>query len=122
MYSLVRGNTSMKNLLVAFAFLALPVAAWADEDEPLPTRLTLDEPRDEAPKQAYEKQDPEAPRQQAPDSMTIIEYTYRHSELELGVLYTQFGTDLKLDNELGYYLRWGVGLLNNVSVNLTYRY
>jgi hypothetical protein len=107
----------MKGLVAALAFLALPAAAWADESG-LPTRLSLDEPKED------KGQDLEFERQRPDDSssLTPMEFIYRHSELETGVLYTDFDNSLGLQSNLGFYVRWGVEIVPNLSVHLTYRY
>jgi hypothetical protein len=106
----------MKGLIAALAFLALPAAAWAD-DLDLPTRLSLDEPRDRGQDLEFERQRPDDS-----SSLTPMEFIYRHSELEAGVLYTDFDNSLGLQSNLGFYVRWGVEVLPNLSVHLTYRY
>jgi hypothetical protein len=108
----------MKGLVAALAFLALPAAAaWADESG-LPTRLTLDdEPRDKQQEFEFERQRPDDS-----SSLTPMEFIYRHSELEAGVLYTDFDNTLGIQSNLGFYVRWGVEVLPNLSLHLTYRY
>jgi len=106
----------MKGLIAALAFLALPAAAWAD-DLGLPTRLSIDEPRDKGQDLEFERQRPDDS-----SSLTPMEFIYRHSELEAGVLYTNFDNTLGLQSQLGFYVRWGVEVLPNLSVHLTYRY
>src|SRR5262245_38280034 len=106
----------MKSLVAALAFLALPAAAWAD-DLGLPTRLTLDdEPR--------EKQDVENDRQRPDDSaaLTPMEFIYRHSQLEAGSMYTDFDNSLGLRSHLAFYVRWGVEVIPNLCVHMSYRY
>lgn len=107
----------MKCLVLALAFLALPVTvAWADESG-LPTSLSLDEePRD--------RQDIENDRQRPDDSarLTPMEFIYRHSGIEGGMLYTDFDNSLGLKSNIAFYFRWGVEVLPNLQVHMTFRY
>jgi hypothetical protein len=108
----------MKSLVFALPLFLLPAAAaWAD-DLGLPTRMALDE------EPARPSQDLELERQRPDDtsSLTPMEFIFRHSQLELGVMYTDFDSDLNLKSHLGYYLRWGVEVLPHLSVHATYRY
>lgn len=107
----------MKSFVLAIPFLVLPAAAWADELS-LPKRMSLDEdpPRD--------AQDIEMERQRPDDSasLTPTEFVYRHSQLEVGAMYTDFDNSLGLKSHLGYYIRWGVEVIPHLSVHMTYRY
>lgn len=105
----------MKSFVLALPFLVLPAAAWADEDS-LPTRLSLDE--DEP------RQDVELDRQRPDDSasLTPMEFVFRHSQLEVGAMYTDFDNSLGLKSHLGYYVRWGVEVVPQLTVHMTYRY
>jgi len=108
----------MKSLVFALPLFLLPAAAaWAD-DLGLPTRMALDEdpPR--------EQQDLELERQRPDDSasLTPMEFVFRHSQLELGAMYTDFDSSLGLKSHLGYYLRWGVEILPHLSLHATYRF
>ena len=109
----------MKRLVFALPLFLLPAAAaWAD-DLGLPTRLTLDEDPPREPQQELELE------RQRPDdgaSLTPMEFVFRHSQLELGVMYSDFDNDLGLKSHLGYYLRWGVEIFPHLSVHATYRY
>src|SRR5687767_712840 len=106
----------MNSLVLSLAFLALPAAAWGDEAD-LPKRLSLDE-------EPRERQDVELDRQRPDEtaSLTPMEFIYRHSELEAGALYTDFDNSFGLRSHLGFYVRWGVEVVPNLSVHLTYRY
>src|SRR3954470_4213477 len=107
----------MKTLALALAFLSASAAALAGEEAPLPLRMSLDdEPRD--------RQDVENDRQRPDDtdSLTPMEFIYRWSELEAGVMYTDFSSDLHLKSHMGFYVRYGVEILPHISVHLTYRY
>ncbi|RPH35357.1 MAG: hypothetical protein EHM91_17330, partial [Planctomycetota bacterium] len=106
----------MKGLIAALAFLALPAAAWAD-DLDLPTRLSLDEPRDRGQDLEFERQRPDDS-----SSLTPMEFIYRHSELEAGMLYTDFDNSLGLQSNIAFYFRWGVEVVPNLSVHVTFRY
>ncbi len=108
----------MKCFVLALPFLALSAAAaWADDETPLPTRMSLDDER-------RDRQDVEMDRQRPDDTtrLTPMEFVYRHSELEAGALYTQFDHSLALKSHLGYYVRYGVEIAPHVSVHMTYRY
>lgn len=108
----------MKSLVFALPMLLLPAAAaWAD-DLGLPTLMALDE------EPARPQQDLELERQRPDDtsSLTPMEFIFRHSQLELGAMFTDFDNDLGLKSHLGYYLRWGVEILPHLSVHATYRY
>src|SRR6185436_7159081 len=108
----------MKSLVFALPLFLLPcAAAWAD-DLGLPTRMALDE------EPAKPPQDVELERQRPDDtsSLTPMEFIFRHSQLELGAMFTDFDNDLGLKSHLRYYLRWGVELLPHLSVHATYRY
>ena len=110
----------MKYLVLALPFFALPCAAWAADDAPLPTSLSLDVP-------CVQQRPLEAPLQEEErmrlegDSLPVMDYVYRYSELEAGVLYTDWATKLRLDNHVGGYVRWGVAIHPNVNVNLAFR-
>ncbi len=111
----------MKQLVFALPLLLATAAAAAAADEVcLPLRMSLD---DEV-REVREKQDLEQERQR-PDSteqLTPMEYFYRYSELEAGMMYTDFGNALHLKSHLGYYVRYGVEILPHVDVHITYRY
>jgi hypothetical protein len=107
----------MNCLILALSFLASPAAV--DGDVPcLPTRMSLDEePRG--------RQDVEQDRQRPEESserLTPMEFFFRHSQLEMGAIYTDFDSSLALKSHMGYYLRYGVELAPRISVHLTYRY
>lgn len=108
----------MKSLVFALPLFLLPAAAaWAD-DLGLPTRMSLDE------EPARPQQDLELERQRPDDgaSLTPMEFIYRHSQLELGAMYTDFDNSLGLKSHLGVYLRWGVEILPQLSIHATYRF
>jgi len=107
----------MKYLALVLAFLSASAAAWAGDDVCLPLRMSLeDEPR--------ERQDLEQERQRPDDtsSLTPMEFFYKHSELEAGVMYTTFSSDLHLKSHLGFYVRYGVEIMPHVDLHVTYRY
>lgn len=99
----------MKRLFVLISFLALPAAVGAEE-ELLPAVLS-------AP-----AQDPEHGTPPSDTSPGIMEYIYRNSRLEAGVLYTVFDPDLDIETDLGFYARFDVTMPVDISVNLTFRY
>jgi hypothetical protein len=110
----------MKCLVLALPFLVLPAAAWADE-VCLPSRMSLD---DERRTEHREPQDVEMDRQRPDDStrLTPMEFVYRHSELEVGAMYTEFDNSLGIKSHLGYYVRYGVEIAPHLSINMTYRF
>lgn len=107
----------MKCLVLALPFLALPAAAWAGDEVCLPARMSLDDER-------RERQDVEMDRQRPDDStrLTPMEFVYRHSQFEVGALYTDFDNSLALRSHLGYYLRYGVEIAPHLAVHMTYRF
>ncbi len=93
--------------------IALLVALFVDP--PLPASLSMDEPR------VQQRQEEERLRPEG-NSMPAMEYVTRYSELEVGTLYTDWGGDLQMDSHAGFYVRWGVGILPNLTANVTFRY
>lgn len=107
----------MKTLLLASAFLSAVATAYAGDEVCLPARMSLDdEPR--------ERQDVEQDRQHPDDfaTLTPMEFFYKHSELEAGVMFTDFSNDLHLKSHAGFYVRYGVEIMPHVDVHVTYRY
>ncbi|HVR86467.1 MAG TPA: hypothetical protein VMU54_19245 [Planctomycetota bacterium] len=107
----------MRSLALAIAFLSASAAAYAGDEVGLPTHLSLDdEPRGQ--------QDLEQDRQRPDDfgTLTPMEFVYKHSELEAGVMYTVFSHDLNLKSHMGFYLRYGVEIMPHIDVHVTYRY
>lgn len=107
----------MNRLALFLALLAGPAAALAEDGAELPTRMSLDdEPR--------EKQDVENDRQHPDDwgTLTPMEFFFKHSELEAGIMYTDFGSALQIKSHMGFYVRYGVEILPHVDVHVTYRY
>lgn len=107
----------MKSLALVIAFFSASAAAWAADEVCLPLRMSLgDEPR--------ERQDVEQDRQRPDDfsTLTPMEFFYKHSELEAGVMYTDFSNDLHLKSHLGFYVRYGVEIMPHVDLHVTYRY
>jgi hypothetical protein len=107
----------MKVLVLALPFFALPWAALAD-DAPLPERMSLEGPcfQERQPLAQEERLRPEA------GERPVMAYVYEHSELEAGVIYTDWGAKLRLDSHVGGYVRWGVEIAPNINVNLAFRY
>jgi hypothetical protein len=94
--------------------LSLTLSAFGDADAAVPTAMKLD---DEArPRQEQDTQRPEDGR------MGIMEHVYRYSELDGGLLWTFWDKDLDLENDIGWFVRYGVGLGDNLSLTLTYRH
>jgi hypothetical protein len=107
----------MKILVLALPFFAMSAAAWAGDDPCLPTRMSLDE-------EPRERQDLENERQRPDDSsrLTPVEFVFRHSGLEAGVLYQDFDSGLSLKSHLAYYVRWAVEVAPHVLFHASYRY
>jgi hypothetical protein len=110
----------MKSFALALPLLLLPVAAWADEDE-LPRAMSLD---DERKPQQDQETDPlrQENYESGDNSLTVMEFIYRHNQLEAGAMYTAFDNSLGLKSHLGYYLRFGVEIYPAIALNVTYRY
>jgi hypothetical protein len=108
----------MKTITALVALLSVPAAAWADDDL-LPAELTLDDP---APSAGPDEQETEGQPMRPDDSAPVMEYVYRNSEFDAGFLYTHWDSDLDLEEEIGGYARYGVGLLGGLSVHLSYRH
>jgi len=107
----------MKYLALAI-FLSSSAAAWAaDGDAGLPLRMSLD---DEIPAKQDLETDPQRP--QDSESLTPMEFFYKHSELEAGVMYQTFDDNLGLKSHMAFYVRYGVEILSHISVHVTYRY
>lgn len=103
----------MKQVLVALP-LFLAAAAAASAQESIPARMKLDEPQDTE----REAQRPTGDG----ESMPVMDYIYLHSQLEAGILYTDFNSQLNIESDLGLYIRYGVEISPEFSVNLTYRH
>lgn len=106
----------MKSFVLALPLFLLPAAAWADEFG-LPRRMSLDE-------EPRLKQDLDDEKQRPDDSATLtpMEFFYKHSELEAGAIYTDYAAALGLRSHLGFYMRYGLEILPQLSLQLTYRY
>ncbi len=98
--------------LMAVLSLVLALVA-ADE---VPDRLRLEEPP--------VRQDFERERQQphASESQPPMEWLYRNSRLEAGVLWTDFDDDLEIETDLAAYVRWDVSVNSVFSLNVCYRH
>jgi hypothetical protein len=105
----------MRHFAFALAFLSIPAAALAQDG--LPTRLRLYDP-------PQQDQEPAPPPAAAPDQapVPVMEYVYRFSHLEGGVLFTHFDGDLDIEDDPGFYVRYGVGLDYDLSVHVEYRH
>src|SRR5687767_12387972 len=103
----------MKHVLVALP-LFLAAAAAVSAQESIPSRMKLDEPQDTE----REAQRPSADE----ESLPVMDYIYLHSQLEAGILYTDFDSQLNIESDLGLYIRYGVEISPEFSVNLTYRH
>ncbi len=107
----------MKSPALVVAFLSASALAYADGEPGLPARMSLDE-------EPREKQDVENDKQRPDDlsTLTPMEFFYKHSELEAGIMYTDFGNALSLKSHMGFYVRYGVEILPHVDLHVTYRY
>jgi hypothetical protein len=112
----------MKYLVLALPFFALPFTAWGEDDAPLPTSLSLDVPCVQQRPSEAPPQEEERMRLEGGDSLPVMDYIYRYSELEAGVFYTDWATKLQLDNHVGGYVRWSVAVNPYVNANLAFRY
>jgi hypothetical protein len=110
----------MKTVVLALPLLLAAAAAASADEICVPLRMSLD---DET-RTVREPQDVEQDKQHPDDSndLTPMEFFYRHSELEAGVMYTVFANALDLKSHMAFYLRYGVEILPAVSVHITYRY
>jgi len=110
----------MKCLALAF-FLSGSAAAWAaDGDVALPLRMSLDDdgPRE---KQQDLETDPQRPSDDS-NRLTPMEFIYLNSELEVGIMYQTFSSELDLKSHMAFYFRYGVEILPHISLHVTYRY
>ena len=81
----------------------------------LPDRLRVDEP----------KQDVERDRQQPGEELTArppMEWLYWNSRLDAGMLWTDFDSDLGIETDFAFYVRWDVSITRHLSLNVTYRH
>ncbi len=104
----------MKVFAAIASILAAPAAAWAGGDDPDPARFRL-----YGPAPALQENEPPPP-QESP--VPVMEYVYRYSRLDAGVLLTDWDSSLDLESDVGFYVRWGVGLRGDFSVTLAYRH
>src|SRR6185295_5314028 len=111
----------MKHLALALPLLLAGAAAAAADDEVcLPLRMSFDDETREARERQDLEQEPQRP--DTSEQFTPMEYFFRFSELEAGVMYTDFASSLHLKSHLGFYVRYGVEVLPHIDVHLTYRY
>ena len=87
--------------------LALALSAARPADPPLPASLGQD----------LEQEPPPAARE-----WTVMEYVAAHSLFDLGVLYTAWDSDLNLENDLGFYVRYGLEVGDVLSLSVAYRH
>lgn len=76
----------------------------------------------DAPLPASLSQDPAEDSGVGGRGWTIMEYVTSHSFFDLGVLYTAWDSDLKLENDLGFYARYGLGIGGPFSLSVAYRH
>ena len=98
------------NPLMAMLSILLALAAADD----LPERLRVDEPR-----QDYER---ERHQPRAAEGTPPMEWLYRNSRLEGGLLWTDFDNDLEIETDMAFYVRGDVSINSIVSLNVTYRH
>lgn len=109
----------MKCLALAI-LLSSSAAAWAaDGDLGLPPRMSLDD--DGVREQQDFETEPQRPTDES-NRLTPMEFFYRHSELEVGIMYQTFSSELDLKSHMAFYLRYGVEILPHLSLHVTYRY
>jgi hypothetical protein len=100
--------------------LCLATAARAGEDE-LPRTLSLADER--RPAKVQDEGEPQRPQEATADEGPgVMEYITRNSELELGMLVTDFDGDLRIESDLGWYVRTGVRFAYGLSAHVTYRH
>lgn len=87
--------------------LALALSAVRPADPPLPTSLSQDLEQEPSP---------------AGREWTVMEYVTAHSLFDLGVLYTAWDSDLDLENDLGFYVRYGLEVGDVFSLSVAYRH
>jgi hypothetical protein len=93
---------------------ALALALLAAPD--LPRRLSLEEPARQEP-----DQDRPLPNTELRPGESFTDYVYRNSRLEAGVVVTSFDDALNVETAFAWYVRWGVGVAEDVEVNLSFR-
>lgn len=91
------------------------LALWVVPDDPPCAKMTLEA-------QEFEQEREEPLFLDGTEALTPMEYVYRHSQLEGGVLYTMFDGDLDVENDAGIYIRGGVAVSPWISLNVTYRH
>ena len=111
----------MKSFALALPLVLAAAASVRAEDESLPTRMSLD---DERHNESRDPQDVEMDRQRPDDSsrLTPMEFFYRHSGIEGGILWTDYDAKLGLASHIGFYFRYGVEIAPHLSVQMTYRF
>lgn len=103
------------------ALLFLLTAAAQTDEEDLPRSLSLSEER--RPAKVQEETVPQRPDEVPERSRRgVVEYFYRNTELDFGMLYTNYDNDLQLENDLGFYLRSGVRFAHGLSMHVAYRH
>ena len=116
----------MKPFALILSILALPAALVAEETKPAadPLDAVWGEPLRFIDEKGDEKQDTEqaAPSEDRTPSMPVMSYIYRHSELEFGTMVTSFDSDLDIESDLGFYVRYGVQVAPRITVHATYRH
>ena len=91
--------------------LALGLAA-----QDLPTSLTLAEPR----RQEIEDE-PRRPNTEVRDGESVLDYVYRNSRLEAGMLWTTFDSDLGIESDFAWFARYGVAVAEALELHVTFR-
>ncbi len=110
----------MKAFSCILALLALPAAAAANDNSfDLAASLELQE---SAPNLEQKVQEEERGLPESGDSMPLMEYIYRYSEGDFGMILTDFAGSLGIESDFGFYGRWGVGISEHMAVNLALRY
>jgi hypothetical protein len=94
--------------------MSLLLAAVLVQD--LPTSLTLAEPA----RQEIEDE-PRRPNTEIRDGESVLDYVYRNSRLEAGMLWTTFDSDLGIESDFAWFARYGVGISEILEVNVTFR-
>jgi hypothetical protein len=79
----------------------------------LPTSLSLA-------KQEIEDE-PRRPNTEIREGESVMEYVYRNSRLEVGMMWTTFDTDLEIESDFAWFARYGVGISEILELHVTFR-
>lgn len=83
----------------------------------LPTSLSLSEP---ARRQEVEDE-PRRPATEIREGESVMDYVFRNSRLEVGMLWTTFDSDLDIESDFAWFARYGVGISEILEVHVSFR-